>query len=173
MVRQSLKLILPSEAASKWLSGTMYSRRLKGLHVLMFTFYSNNSQPLSCRSYVHKTRLRCSQDAVKEPFCHEPRSRLVKTMKNLSSHLSLLQSLPVPGSSHQSQRSPRMLFRTWSEPPAWFRTKLFVASDASIALSFSDVSDAHQFFTSPLRSSNNLDYRANPPHGRNTDIGCR
>jgi hypothetical protein len=23
----------------------------------------------------------CSQDAVKEPFCHEPRSRLVKTMK--------------------------------------------------------------------------------------------
>src|SRR3954453_20913831 len=63
--------------------------------------------------------------------------------------------------------------RTWSETPAWFRTKLFVASDASIALSFSDVSDAHQFFTSPLRSSNNLDYRANPPHGRNTDIGCR
>src|SRR4051812_43863676 len=62
---------------------------------------------------------------------------------------------------------------TWSETPAWFRTKLFVASDASIALSFSDVSDAHQFFTSPLRSSNNLDYRANPPHGRNTDIGCR
>src|SRR4051794_40700751 len=49
---------------------------------------------------------------------------------------------------------------TWSETPAWFRTKLFVASDASIALSFSDVSDAHQFFTSPLRSSNNLDYRA-------------
>src|SRR4051794_19599010 len=65
------------------------------------------------------------------------------------------------------------LWRTWSETPAWFRTKLFVASDASIALSFSDVSDAHQFFTSPLRSSNNLDYRANPPHGRNTDIGCR
>src|SRR3954469_23775268 len=62
---------------------------------------------------------------------------------------------------------------TWSETPAWFRTKLSVASDASIALSFSDVSDAHQFFTSPLRSSNNLDYRANPPHGRNTDIGCR
>ena len=23
----------------------------------------------------------CSEDAVKEPFCHEPRSRLVKTMK--------------------------------------------------------------------------------------------
>lgn len=45
---------------------------------------------------------------------------------------------------------------TWSETPAWFRTKLSVASDASIALSFSDVSDAHQFFTSPLRSSNNL-----------------
>src|SRR3954454_13745451 len=62
---------------------------------------------------------------------------------------------------------------TWSETPAWFRTKLFVASDASIALSFSDVSDAPQFLTSPLRSSNNLDYRANPPHGRNTDIGCR
>src|SRR3954463_16122501 len=67
----------------------------------------------------------------------------------------------------------RCLVGTWSETPAWFRTKLFVASDASIALSFSDVSDAHQFFTSPLRSSNNLDYRANPPHGRNTDIGCR
>ena len=62
---------------------------------------------------------------------------------------------------------------TWSETPAWYRTKLSTASDASIALSFSDVSDAHQFFTSPLRSSNNLDYRANPPHGRNTDIGCR
>ena len=69
---------------------------------------------------------------------------------------------------------PADLFkRTWSETPAWFRTKLSVASDASIALSFSDVSDAHQFFTSPLRSSNNLDDRANPPHGRNTDIGCR
>src|SRR3954452_1692643 len=64
------------------------------------------------------------------------------------------------------------IHRTWSETPAWFRTKLSVASDASIALSFSDVSDAHQFFTSPLRSSDNLDYRANPPHGRNTDIGC-
>ena len=62
---------------------------------------------------------------------------------------------------------------TWSETPAWFRTKLSVASDASIALSFSDVSDAHHFFTSPSRSSDNLDYRANPPHGRNTDIGCR
>ena len=62
---------------------------------------------------------------------------------------------------------------TWSETPAWFRTKLFVAPDASIALSFSDVSDAHQFFTSPLRSSNDLDYRANSPHGRNTDIGYR
>ena len=62
---------------------------------------------------------------------------------------------------------------TWSETPAWFRTKLPVASDASIALSFSNVSDAHQFFTSPLRSSDHLDYWANPPHGRNTDIGCK
>src|SRR4051812_25462172 len=63
--------------------------------------------------------------------------------------------------------------RTWSETPAWFRTKLYLAPDASIALSFSDVSDAYQFFPSPLRSSDNLDYRANPPHSRNTDISCR
>src|SRR3954468_14564449 len=63
--------------------------------------------------------------------------------------------------------------RTWSETPAWFQAKLSTASNASITLSFSDVSDAHQFFPSPLRSSDNLDCRANPPHGRNTDISCR
>jgi hypothetical protein len=36
-----------------------------------------------------------------------------------------------------------------------------MASNASIALSSSDVSDAYQFFPSPLRSSGNLDYQAN------------
>src|SRR3954462_201972 len=40
--------------------------------------------------------------------------------------------------------------RTWSETPAWFQAKLSTASNASITLSFSDVSDAHQFFPSPL-----------------------
>src|SRR4051812_4033078 len=80
---------------------------------------------------------------------------------------------PVQAFLDKAESLKPRLIGTWSETPAWFRTKLFVASDASIALSFSDVSDAHQFFTSPLRSSNNLDYRANPPHGRNTDIGCR
>jgi hypothetical protein len=54
----------------------------------------------------------------------------------------------------------------------WFRVELSTEPDASITLSFSDVSDAYQFAPSPLRSSGHLDYRANPPHGRNTDISC-
>ena len=54
----------------------------------------------------------------------------------------------------------------------WFRAQLYTEPDASITLSFSDVSDAYQFAPSPLRSSGHLDYRANPPHGRNTDISC-
>jgi hypothetical protein len=62
---------------------------------------------------------------------------------------------------------------TWSETPVWFQTKLSAAPNASITLSFSDVSDTYQFFPSPLRSLDNLDCRANPPHGRNTDISCR
>jgi hypothetical protein len=45
-----------------------------------------------------------------------------------------------------------------------------MASNASIALSSSDVSDAYQFFPSPLRISDNPDYRANLQHGRITDI---
>jgi hypothetical protein len=49
--------------------------------------------------------------------------------------------------------------------------KLSAAFEASIALSFGDVSDAYQFFPSPLRISDNPDYRANPRHGRITDIG--
>jgi hypothetical protein len=49
--------------------------------------------------------------------------------------------------------------------------KLSAAIEASMVLSFSDVSDAYQFFPSPLRISDNPDYQANPRHGRITDIG--
>src|SRR3954462_6396024 len=48
--------------------------------------------------------------------------------------------------------------------------KLSAASDASIALSFGDVSDAYQFFPSTLGISDNPDYRANLQHCRITDI---
>jgi hypothetical protein len=49
--------------------------------------------------------------------------------------------------------------------------KLSAAFEASIALSSGDVSDASQFFPKPLQISDNPDYRANPQHGRITDIG--
>src|SRR3954447_11460209 len=77
---------------------------------------------------------------------------------------------PKPGRRITGRRDRRMESRTWSETPAWFRTELSVASDASIALSFGDVSDAYQFFPSPLRISDNPDYRANLQHCRITDI---
>jgi hypothetical protein len=38
---------------------------------------------------------------------------------------------------------------------------------------FSDVSDAYQFFPSPLRVSDDPNYRANPRHGRITAIGYK
>src|SRR3954471_21313523 len=48
--------------------------------------------------------------------------------------------------------------------------KLSPAFEASIALSFGDVSDAYQFFPSTLGISDNPDYRANLQHCRITDI---
>src|SRR3954463_1425738 len=48
--------------------------------------------------------------------------------------------------------------------------KLSAAFEASIALSFGDVSDAYQFFPSTLGISDNPDYRANLQHCRITDI---
>jgi hypothetical protein len=51
--------------------------------------------------------------------------------------------------------------------------KLSSAFEASIALSFGDVSDTCQFFPSPLRISDNPAYRANPHHGRITDISYK
>src|SRR3954470_6924829 len=48
--------------------------------------------------------------------------------------------------------------------------KLSAAFEASIALSFRDVSDAYQFFPSTLGISDNPDYRANLQHCRITDI---
>jgi hypothetical protein len=48
--------------------------------------------------------------------------------------------------------------------------KLSAAFEASIALSFGDVSDVYQFFPSTLGISDNPDYRANLQHCRITDI---
>src|SRR3954453_2194761 len=48
--------------------------------------------------------------------------------------------------------------------------KLSAAFEASIALSFGDVSDAYQFFPSTLGISDNPDYGANLQHCRITDI---
>src|SRR3954447_3271713 len=48
--------------------------------------------------------------------------------------------------------------------------KLSAAFEASIALSFGDVSDAYQSFPSTLGISDNPDYRANLQHCRITDI---
>src|SRR4051794_13491625 len=48
--------------------------------------------------------------------------------------------------------------------------KLSAAFEASIALSFGDVSDAYQFFPRTLGISDNPDYRANLQHCRITDI---
>src|SRR3954463_6993758 len=51
--------------------------------------------------------------------------------------------------------------------------KLSAAFEASIALSFGDVSDAYQFFPSTLGISDNPDYRANLQHCRITDINYK